>query len=269
MVDDDGHAGVTRRDLGDQSEEVWGLGAHVEGEASFTEQVECLVDGRIPEEVRVGVAVHQMPNADDRLVSPAIEQRVGRTRIAQRHPRDNPSHPFMEVCRAQHVLGVVDVVGRLDQHDLAHTERGLLGPELVELEGSGQLWQLVEPRVLSPLRVPDMDMAVDHGHLAADPQRRELDATRSEDVVEARHRRLQVPSHRVGGRVGVAHGDRVGNLDVLRLRRGRLSCVVVQAIHVEVAPKPRQRVTEPSVAAQLGDAVSGRSRRRSCRAGSP
>ncbi len=114
----------------------------------------------MPEKIRIGIAVHEVPDADHGLVPPSIEQRRGRGCVAERHPGDDASHLGVRARCPQHVLGVLDVVGGLDEHHLVHPDCGLVGPELVELDVSRQLRNIAEPRVLGPLRAPHVNVAV-------------------------------------------------------------------------------------------------------------
>ena len=128
--------------VGDEPEEMGRLRAHVERQASLAEQVERLMDGGVLEEVWIGVAVHQVPDANDGLVLPKIEERLGGPGVPERYPSDDPCDLCVGPRRAQHVLGVLDVVAGLHEHDLPHPDGGLLGPELGQLTHVGQLGHL-------------------------------------------------------------------------------------------------------------------------------
>ena len=141
-----------------------GFGADVEREVSLADQVEGLLDRRMPKKIRIGIAVHKVPDTDHGLVSPSIEQHRGRVCVAERHPDDDAGHLGVSTRGPQHVLGVLDVVGGLDEHHLVHSGCGLVGPELVELDVSRELRSVAEPWVLSPLRAPHVNVAVHDAH---------------------------------------------------------------------------------------------------------
>jgi hypothetical protein len=64
----------------------------------------------------------------------------------------------------EHVGGVVEVVGRLDQHGGADPHLGLLGDDVGMVERPAQAVQRwCHPRVLRPRGVPDVLVGVDRG----------------------------------------------------------------------------------------------------------
>ena len=73
MVDHERRARMARRQGGHEAEEMRGFGAHVEREVALAEQLEGLLDRGMLEKIRIGIAVHEVPDADHGLVPPPIE----------------------------------------------------------------------------------------------------------------------------------------------------------------------------------------------------
>jgi hypothetical protein len=66
--------------------------------------------------------MHEVPNTDNGLGGPAVEQDCGRGGVADRHPHDDAGHLRVHLSGSEHVLGVVDVVGGLHEHDVFHAD---------------------------------------------------------------------------------------------------------------------------------------------------
>jgi hypothetical protein len=126
---------------------------------------EPVLDLGTQQPVRVGLAVHQVPHADDGLGSPlpAVQQSCRRG-VVQGDPGDHAGDLGVGPGDPEHVGGVVEVVRRLDQHGRADAHLGLLGHDVVVVERPAQAVQRRgHPRVVRPRRVPDMLVGVDRG----------------------------------------------------------------------------------------------------------
>ncbi|BDZ54081.1 hypothetical protein GCM10025870_11540 [Agromyces marinus] len=158
------------------------LGQHaddVERHAGGLEDAEPLVDVVAPEPARVGSVVDEVADAAE--AHPAAEFLEAGCRplgFVQRDVADHPEHARLGLGDGEHVLGVVVVVGGLDEHGAGHARPRERRQDLRHLEvavehaGLGR-----QPAVLRALEAPDVLVRVD------DPAHAASSVSKSKDLM--------------------------------------------------------------------------------------
>ena len=208
MVDHQRQMRMTLGEIRHDPQQVLGLGAHVEGQVAVGEHRQHVVDSRVDEQVGIGIAVNEMAHTDDRGVRPPIESALCGRRVEEWHPPDHACNAGVGRSELEHQLGVVDVIGGLDENDGDDACSVQFLVDVADIKSPVELGCLGEPRVVNPCRVPNVNVAVDH-HLErfgstvrpGGVRRHECSGTHggpsgSEHVVDSLDRRVQVVAHR-------------------------------------------------------------------------